>query len=231
MPDLTGTVGVVIPARDAGRYIGETIDSVLAQSVSPAQIVVIDDGSVDDTTEVVARFGEQVRLECQPATGPAAARNRGIALLATDFVALIDADDVWPPDSLALRVAALVADPALQLCFGHMIQFASPDMPVDQQRRLHVDPSPQPALSSSAMLARRSVFDLVGPLPDRRAGDFLEWLIRARAAGVGWMVLGDVVLRRRLHMHNLSRREPEANAHYLAIVRAELARRRMAGEA
>jgi glycosyltransferase involved in cell wall biosynthesis len=225
------SIGVVIPARDAGRYIAETIESVLAQSAPAAQILVVDDGSSDDTARIAAGFGDRVRVEQQPPTGPAAARNRGLAMISADLVALLDADDIWPSDSLEVRVAALEADPSVDLCFGHMIQFASPELPPQEQRRVHVDPRPQAALSSSAMLARRTVFDRVGPLPDRRAGDFLEWLIGARSAGVRWLMLGDVVLRRRLHLHNLSRREPEANAHYLAIVRAELARRRTAGEA
>jgi len=230
MPDAP-SIAVVIPARDAGRYIAETIESVLAQSVSPTDVIVVDDGSTDDTADIARGFGDRVRLERQAPLGPAAARNQGIAASSADLLALLDADDVWPADSLATRLATLVADPGADLCFGHMIQFASPEMPIADQRRLHIDPAPQPALTSSAMLARRAVFERIGPLPNRRLGDFLEWLIKARAAGVRWVMLDDVVLRRRLHLHNLSRREPEANAHYLAIVRAELARRRLAGEA
>ena len=77
------------------------------------------------------------------------------------------------------------------------------------------------------MLCRRGVFDRFGYLSeDRRAGDFLEWVIRARAAGARAVTIDEVVVRRRVHLHNLTRREPHENANYLAIVRAELARRR-----
>ena len=230
MPDAP-SIAVVIPARDAGVYIAQTIESVLAQTVPAAEVIVVDDGSTDATADIARGFGSPVRVHYQPPTGPAAARNRGIAASSADLVALLDADDVWPHDSLELRLAALEEEPEADMCFGHMIQFASPEMAISDQRRLHVDPAPQPALTSSAMLARRAVFERVGPLPDRRVGDFLEWLLRARTAGVRWVMLGDVVLRRRLHLHNLTRLEPESNAHYLAVVRAELARRRLAGEA
>ena len=79
MPDAASAIGVVIPARDAARYIGETLESVLSQSLSPSEVIVVDDGSVDDTVKVVAAFGARVRIERQTPMGPASARNRGPA--------------------------------------------------------------------------------------------------------------------------------------------------------
>lgn len=223
-------IGVAMPARDAGRYIGQAIESILGQSLPPTEVVVVDDGSADDTAAIAESFGAPVRLLRQPATGPAAARNRAIAALSGELVALLDADDLWPPDSLARRHAALAADPAADICFGAMVQFISPELPQEEKRRLVVDDRPQPGWTSSAMLCRRSVFDRFGLLPEhRRAGDFLEWLLAARAGGARIVTIDEVVLRRRLHLSNLTRREPEANADYVAIVRAELARKRAAG--
>lgn len=225
------SVGVVMPARNAARYIREAITSVLEQRGAHARLVVVDDGSSDDTAAIAETFGERVTVIRQEPLGPAVARNAGIRALGTELVAFLDSDDLWPPGSLAVRLAALEADQTADMCFGHMIQFISPDLPADEQRRLRVDPGPQPAWASSAMLARRSVFERVGLLPEhRRAGDFLEWLIGARNAGTRSLMLEQVVLRRRLHMSNLTRREPETNAHYLAVVRAELARRRAEGK-
>ncbi|HEY7598713.1 MAG TPA: glycosyltransferase family A protein [Candidatus Limnocylindrales bacterium] len=227
---MSGDIGVVVPARDAARYLGEALESVLAQTVQPAQVVVVDDGSTDATAAIAESFGTRVSVIRQPPRGPAAARNRGLGELRTNYVCLLDADDLWPADSLAVRLAALSADAQLDLCFGHMEQFASPDLAPAERRRLHVPAGPQPAWASSAMMARRSVFARIGTLPEqRRAADFLDWLLRARAAGVRALMLDHVVLRRRLHTANLTRREPEANADYLAVVRAELARRRAAG--
>jgi glycosyltransferase involved in cell wall biosynthesis len=224
------TVGVVMPARDSARYIAESIRSVLDQRGVAARLVVVDDGSTDETAQIAGSFGARVTVLRQPALGPAAARNRGLSSLDTELVAMLDSDDLWPAGSLAARLRALEADAAADMCFGHMVQFASPDLPSEEQARLRVDPQPQPAWASSAMLARRTVFERVGLLPEnRRAGDFLEWLIGARNAGLRALMLDEVVLRRRLHLDNLTRREPEANANYLAVVRAELARRRTQG--
>jgi glycosyltransferase involved in cell wall biosynthesis len=221
------TVGVVMPARDAERYIGAAIESVLEQGVAGTELVLVDDGSTDRTAAIGESYGPPVTVLRREPSGPAAARNAGLRHLLTDLVGFLDADDLWPQGSLAVRVEALVADPEADMCFGHMIQFISPDLPAEEQRRLHVDPRPQPAWASSAMLARRSVFERVGLLPEhRRVGDFLEWLVGARNAGLRSLMLEQVVMHRRLHLSNLTRREPEANAHYLAVVRAELARRR-----
>ena len=221
------SVGVAMPARNAMRYIGEAIGSILSQESAVADVVVVDDGSDDATAHVAGAFGAPVRVIRQAPSGPAAARNRAVRALSTDLVAFLDADDVWPADSVAVRLAALGADASADMCFGRMSQFISPELPEAEQRRLHLDPRPQEAWTSSGMLARRDVFERYGYLSEeRRTGDFLEWLIRARAAGARALTVDDVVLRRRLHLDNLTRREPAENANYLAVVRAELARRR-----
>ena len=222
------SVGVVMPARDSAVYIGEAIESVLGQTGVDPTLVVVDDGSTDDTAAIVASYGGRVSLIRQDALGPAAARNRGVRALTTDLVAFLDSDDLWPADSLERRVDAMVGTD-VELVFGHMVQFVSDRLSELERRRLRCDPRPMPAWASSAMLARRHVFDRVGPLPEhRRAGDFLEWLLEARHCGVSSVMLDEVVLRRRLHDRNLTRLEPETNSDYLAVVRANLARRRAA---
>ena len=106
---------VVIPAWNAAATIAETLDSVLAQSLPPAGVVVVDDGSRDDTARIVGRLAarhRQVRLIAQPRAGPAAARNRGIAEAEAEFVAPIDADDLWHPAYLERMTRALAREPA-----------------------------------------------------------------------------------------------------------------------
>jgi len=98
------TVSVVIPAYNAERYIGETLESVLAQTYRDFEVVVVDDGSTDGTREIVRGYGEPVRLVEQPNSGPAAARNRGVREARGEFIAFIDADDLWLPEKLALQV-------------------------------------------------------------------------------------------------------------------------------
>jgi len=100
----------VIPAFNAEPYLAEAIQSVLAQGIPGIQVVVVDDGSTDGTAEVAAGFGAQVALIRQPNAGIGAARNAGVERAVGNFLAFLDADDVWPAGSLASRLAVLDAD-------------------------------------------------------------------------------------------------------------------------
>jgi len=95
-------VSVVIAAYNAARFIKQAIDSALAQSLAPAEIIVVDDGSTDHTREVLARYGERVRYFYQNNAGPGAARNRGVREARGDWVAFLDSDDFWDKNHLEL---------------------------------------------------------------------------------------------------------------------------------
>jgi glycosyltransferase involved in cell wall biosynthesis len=111
-------VTVVIPAFNAEAYLGDAIDSVLSQSESPLECLVVDDGSADGTPTVAAKFGDRVRYYRQDNLGVSAARNSGIQLARGDLIAFLDADDVWLEDKLQLQVAEFAADRELVFCYG-----------------------------------------------------------------------------------------------------------------
>lgn len=94
------TISVVIPSYNYGRFIGEALASVFAQTVTPKEIVVVDDGSTDDTAAVVGSFGDRVRYVGQANSGVSAARNRGVAETSGELIAFVDADDIVQPDFL-----------------------------------------------------------------------------------------------------------------------------------
>lgn len=109
------TFSVVVAAHDAEATIGEALDSVLAQTTPPLEIVVVDDGSTDGTADVVARHGERVRLIRQENRGPAAARNVAIRRSVGEFAAILDADDVFEPERLAAFSELAAARPELDI--------------------------------------------------------------------------------------------------------------------
>lgn len=127
-----------MPAYNVTRYIEESIRSVLSQNYSNIELIVIDDGSSDGTPELAARFGSRVKVLRQKNAGPAAARNRGIAEARGEFIAFLDADDVWLPGKITLQVQYLQAHPDVGVVFGHFLRwrslpdgaFAAPPTPI-----------------------------------------------------------------------------------------------------
>jgi glycosyltransferase involved in cell wall biosynthesis len=97
-------VSVIIPVYNCEAFIAQAIESVMAQTYSSLEIIVIDDGSTDGTADIVRTYSAPVRYVRQPHLGVAAARNRGIGTASGDFIAFLDADDVWLPEKLELQM-------------------------------------------------------------------------------------------------------------------------------
>jgi glycosyltransferase involved in cell wall biosynthesis len=109
------TISVIIPAWNRAREVCHAIDSALAQTLTPLEVIVVDDGSTDETPEVLAGYGDRIRVVRQSNQGVAAARNAGIAAARGDLLAFLDSDDVWLPRKLELQAARIDADPELGL--------------------------------------------------------------------------------------------------------------------
>jgi glycosyltransferase involved in cell wall biosynthesis len=110
-------VSVVIPAFNAAQTLSQTIRSVLAQTYAPIEIVVVDDGSTDDTAQVLDSFGSAIKCVRKPNGGLASARNAGCAAAQGEYIALLDADDLCTPQRIALQVTAFKAAPdAVLIC-------------------------------------------------------------------------------------------------------------------
>lgn len=111
-------VSIIVPARDAGAWLAQSLDSALAQSWSPCEIIVVDDGSMDDTPAVARRYAARgITVLAQPPRGVSAARNAGLAAARGDYVQFLDADDLLAPDKIERQLAALAGHPrALATC-------------------------------------------------------------------------------------------------------------------
>lgn len=116
-------VSLIIPTHNRADLLDETIESALGQTYPAREVIVVDDGSTDNTPAVLARYGDAVRTVRTPNRGCGAARNTGVALARGGYLAFVDSDDVAPPDKLALQVPVLEARPEVGFVYGPSVAF------------------------------------------------------------------------------------------------------------
>jgi len=110
-------VSVVIPTYNRAAELKRALGSVIAQTYPIGEIIVVDDGSTDNTQQMVVWFADRVRYVCQKNAGPAAARNRGVSMASGEWIAFLDSDDTWLPEKIRLQVEAAERDPRVALVY------------------------------------------------------------------------------------------------------------------
>jgi glycosyltransferase involved in cell wall biosynthesis len=118
-----GKYSVVIPVYNCEHYIGEAVESALAQTRPPHEIVVIDDGSTDGTRDVLQRYINSIKYVYQKNAGEPTARNNGIEVAEGEFIAFLDADDLWLPEKMQLQMECFAKDPECGLVYTDMKTF------------------------------------------------------------------------------------------------------------
>lgn len=164
------TVSVIIPAYNGARFLREAIDSALAQTWKDSEVVVVDDGSTDETPSIIAAYGSRIRSLRRTNAGAAAALNAGIRATQGEWVAWLSQDDVWEPTKLARQMEVARADPAAGLIYtdywkideaGRVLseyRAAPPATPRRRMLRLIADCY----INANSALFRRSVLERVG---------------------------------------------------------------------
>lgn len=203
---LPASISCIVPVYNGARYVAEALDSILAQTLRPTEIIVVDDGSTDTTAEVVNGYAQAVTYLRQANAGPASARNRGIAIATGDFLTFLDADDIWHAEKLERQMTALNANPAAGICITYVQNFWVDELAVERERmRDHPFAKPILGYVCQCLLARRSVFDAVGTFNEaKRIGEDTDWFMRAELAGVVKQIVTDPLVYRRIHDQNIS---------------------------
>jgi glycosyltransferase involved in cell wall biosynthesis len=221
-------VTVVIPARNAASTLGATLDSILRGS-HPVAVIVVDDGSTDDTAAVASAAGPQVRVLRTEGVGPGAARNEGIAAAATPYVAFCDADDRWPPQRLADDLAAFETRPDIQVLLGRT-RFDAEDPALLEGLHFDGDTPTSVIPHFGAATVRREVFGHTGPISEGLTNyEDYDWFLRVREVGCRVVVHDRVVMWRTMHAGSMSRRNPPTAADLLAVLQRSVVRRRTEG--
>jgi glycosyltransferase involved in cell wall biosynthesis len=202
-------ISVIVPVHDGERFVGEALEAIAAQTYKTVEMIVIDDGSHDDSVRIAKaalRASGRGVVHQQPQRGVAAARNAGLALANGELLAFCDHDDVWLADKLERQVDYLDAHPDTGAVMTRQEPFFEDGIvePPPWLKRDKVYGDLGGILQLSALI-RREAFDVVGGFAESRHGaDDLDWFFRARRKGVGIDILPEILVRRRVHAHNAS---------------------------
>jgi len=212
---------VVIPAFNAASTIGEAIASIIGQSRPPVDIIVVDDGSTDQTAMVAAACHPSVRVVRQANAGPGAAMTHGLSLSTHPVMASLDADDVWLPRKMERQLGYLDEQPDVDFVFGHLRLFP----PLED----HPAGEPLPGWGRSTMVCRLSAALRIGSIddPPGMRGEMVDWLARGRHLGMKMSMLDDVVALRRIRPGSLSfGRDQARDRGYVHVAWEAIKRRR-----
>ena len=221
---MTFSYSVVIPAFNAAATLDEAIRSILSQTVPPHAIIVVDDGSTDETAAVAIAFGPPVILVQQHNQGPGAATTAGFNRVTTPYVATLDSDDVWLPRKIEVQAQRFFDDADLVGVFSLARQFAEHETPDPHA------PGPEYRLwTRTTMVLRTEAARQVGAFRDfpGRLGELVDWLSRSRELGHRHVIVEEVLAMRRVRAGSLSHSIDTARARgYLVAVHEAIRRKR-----
>jgi glycosyltransferase involved in cell wall biosynthesis len=206
-------VSVVIPVYNNRNFIGDAIESVLCQTLSPLEIIVVDDGSTENNNDILKKYSKKIIFIQQENRGPASARNTGIRNAKGDFIAFLDSDDIWVPNKMEKQMALFSSNPDLVMVYSRFVVFdgkACENM-ADWPKSVYSGEIFEKLLAEN-FIAMSSV--VVKSLILTTIGMFDESLITAEDTNLylkiakRWKIGGvkDVLVRRRNHGENLSSR-------------------------
>ena len=208
MTDKFVDVSVIIPAYRAAETIGRTLQSIAAQTMTPREIIIVDDGSDDDTAKVARSFADALKpsalkIVTQPNLGAGAARNRALIEATQPLVAFLDADDEWLPEKLERSVAEMIAGDYTLVAHDYLDVTPDGDKVCDCRSRFLAPPGPwiqlyrRGYIPSCSVVAKRDAVMAVGGFDEslRNAQDFDLWLRLLESPDAKFTVFSGALLR------------------------------------
>lgn len=199
-------VSVLIPCYNAGRFLKDALESVLSQTYTDYEIILVDDGSEDNTAEVAGQYPQVSYIRCEH-KGVSAARNTALALAKGEFITFLDADDMWMPQKLEKQIAYMTQQPECELVYTGVRNFfdgGSEEITKRQKELLEADLEHYNYMFTCC--ARRSLFDKIGGYCEKYTyAEDTQWTFRLQVAGISLNhCIPEVLYLRRIHDNNIS---------------------------
>lgn len=219
-------IEVIVPVYNGARFIEQAINSILNQKYPVKKIWIINDGSTDATAEILDQLDqkhEKIQVLTQTNQGVSVALNYALMLIKEEWVAFLDADDLWKPDRILSQVNALEASPDCEVFFGQILEFE--DFPKGESQQFAARPQIMDGFLRSTLLCKRHLFEEFGRFDETLSvGEFIDWFQKVRNAGKAYQVLPQVVAKRRIHGENMTAKIDRNE--FLHLIRKQLAQKR-----
>lgn len=216
-------ISVVIPVYNGENFLAQAVDHILVQNYQPLEIIVIDDGSTDNTVEVAAQLQDKIHYFYQENSGPAAARNLGIKQAKGELIAFLDVDDRWSNNTLKILTEYLKKHPESGIAQGLIIR--QKINPITH--KVIENSPPYNYINLGCALYRKSTFQQVGLFDETmRYGEDVDWYLRAWEQRINKGLIDEVTLYYRMHDTNMTKGKNLIEKGFIRIYKKRLDRMR-----
>jgi glycosyltransferase involved in cell wall biosynthesis len=219
-------IDVIIPVFNGERFISQAIQSVLDQGDNLNSIWLINDGSTDKTFEILNEYEQEykiIQVIHQTNRGVSTALNMGLSKVKSEWVAFLDADDIWVSDRIKAQLLALEANPKAELVFGQMEEFE--DFPEGLLPRFRARKEIYAGFCRSTMLCKKYIFEEFGGFDELlKVGEFIDWFQKVRQSSKEFHLVPKVLAKRRIHGENMTAKVNRQD--YLTLIRRQLSKNR-----
>lgn len=218
-------ISVVIPVYNAEKHLEEAIQSILSQKYPEVEIILVNDGSEDNSAEIINKYVQNhhnIISIYQVNSGPSAARNKGIKLAKGNFITFLDSDDYWPETCIQAQIQYLNRNPNSKIVWGKTQFFR-----INNSKDVETIGMPLHFLNVGSAIFHRTLFDLVGLFDESLSfSEDLDWFSRAREAGVKIVKHPETVLFYRSHEANMTKSKGVQDLNLMKVLKKSLDRRR-----
>lgn len=192
---------VIMPIKNAEKYITQTLDSIFSQTILPKEIIVVDDNSTDRTFEIVQSYSPIIKVHLNPKSGVASATNFAVPLVSTEFISFLDSDDLWMPTKAERQIDYLITNPEMDVVCSSVLNFSKESF---EDAEFQATREFAPSRLFTATTFRHDTFEKFGPLNETvgHFGWIYTWWSRADEAGINCGRINEVHLQRRIHESN-----------------------------
>jgi glycosyltransferase involved in cell wall biosynthesis len=219
-------ISVIMAVYNGEKYLRQALDSILNQTQSISEIIVINDGSTDNTSEILNDYKSNIKVINRENKGPAYSVNEGISISKNDWLCFLDADDLWTNNKLENQYKFSQANPIVKVFLGLSEQFLSDELTEEQKSKIALISNPQKGILRSTMLVHRSIFEKTSLFDTTLVfGEFIDWFTKLKEHNIPYLVQDELFHKRRLHPNSLTSNK-EHLSDFAKLIKRKLDRER-----